>query len=149
LSEFASLRGDGRFGNLEYVIDISGVFVLVRLGVLTSSSRPPRVGEEHVIYKEYKAMLNIVSVTKDRGFRRRRNQVLLPPARNHSGGICPVEGRQWLIVPKDSSYPKDDFVTQYGIKPENVYPCYVKVITKGTAPRFFWNFPLLNTIKAP
>ena len=55
-----------------------------------------------------------------------------------------TEGRQWTLVMNDFSNPREDFVKKYDIKPGKSFPCYMKVITKGTCTPVMFDFPTIN-----
>lgn len=58
------------------------------------------------------------------------------------------EDTQWSLVMNDFSDPLEDFVKQYGIKPGKRFPCYMKVITKGTCAPVLFDFPTINRDRA-
>ena len=117
-------------------------------GFAASSSSPQRVGGP-CTYKQYKGEAEIVSVTQ-------RPEVpgeyeikfSFHPHKTIQEEFARVEGRQWLLVQEYSSYPKEDFLTQYGIKVGKRLPCYLKVITKGTCTPVLFDFPTINNGKA-
>jgi len=145
LSEFASLSGVG-LANLSMIL----IFLvsLISCDLAASSSSSPRVGGL-CTYKQYKGDAEIVSVTQ-------RPEVpgeyeikfSFHPQKTIQEEFARVEGRQWLLVEKDSSYPKDDFLTQYGINAGKRFPCYLKVITKGTCTPVLFEFPTIEHGKA-
>lgn len=117
-------------------------------GAAASSSSSPRVGGP-CAYKQYTGDAEIVSVIP-------RPEVpgeyeikfAFHPRETIQEEFARVEGRQWLLVQKDSSYPRDDFLTQYGIKTGKRLPCYLKVITKGTCAPVLFEFPTIKNSKA-
>ena len=145
LSEFSSLSGIG-LANLSMTLIF---FVsLTSYDLAASSSSPPRVGGT-CTYKQYKGNAEIVSVTQRPGASGEYEiKFTFHPQETIQEEFARVEGRQWLIVKKDSSYPKDDFLTQYGIKAGKRLPCYLKVITKGTCTPVLFDFPTISNGKA-
>jgi hypothetical protein len=117
-------------------------------GIAASSSSAPRVGGP-CVYKQYKGEAEIVSVIP-------RPEVpgeyeikfSFHPRETIQEEFARVEGRQWLLVQKDSSYPRDAFLTQYGIQAGKHLPCYLKVITKGTCTPVLFEFPTIKNSKA-
>jgi hypothetical protein len=145
LSEFASLSGVC-LANLS----MSLIFLvsLTSCDLAASSSSQPRVGGA-CIYKQYKGDAEIVSVTQRQGVPGEYEiKFSFHPQETIQEEFARVEGRQWLLVQKDSSYPKDDFLIQYGIKAGKSLPCYLKVITKGTCTPVLFEFPTINNGKA-
>jgi len=117
-------------------------------GVAASSSSSPRVGGL-CVYKQYKGDAEIVSVTqRQESSGDYEIKFSFHPQETIQEEFARVEGRQWLLVQKDSSYLQEDFLTQYGIKVGKRLPCYLKVITKGTCTPVLFEFPTIRNIKA-
>ena len=55
-----------------------------------------------------------------------------------------VEGREFLLVQRNSRYPGPAFLRKYGIEEGTVLDGSVKVITKGTCTPVLFDFPLIN-----
>jgi hypothetical protein len=145
LSEFASLSGVG-LANLSMTL----IFLvsLTSCDLSASSSSSPRVGGR-CIYKQYKGDAEILSVTPRQGIPGEYEiKFSFHPQETIQEEFARVEGRQWILVQKDSSYPRDDFLTQYGIKAGKRLPCYLKVITKGTCTPVLFKFPTINNGQA-
>jgi hypothetical protein len=145
LSEFSSLSGIG-LANLSMTLIF---FVsLTSCDLAASSSSQPRVGGT-CIYKQYKGNAEIVSITQRSGTSGEYEiKFSFHPQKTIQEEFARVEDRQWLLVQKDSAYPKEDFLTQYGIKVGKCLPCYLKVITKGTCTPVLFEFPTINNGKA-
>ena len=112
------------------------------------SSSKQRVGGS-CVYKQYKGDAEIVSVIPRTGFPAEYEiKFSFHPHETIQEEFAQVEGNQWLIVQKDSSYPKDDFLTQYYIKAGKRLQCYMKVITKGTCTPVLFDFPTISNGKA-
>ncbi len=122
--------------------------------ILLAVDRPHR---EHVVggpcdYREYKGQAKIVSVKKriiktqtdpsqkDRyevRFLFHTDQVIQEP-------YVGVEGKGYLLLKKDASYPGASFLCEYGIEVGKVFPCSMKVITKGTCTPIIFEFPTMD-----
>lgn len=112
-----------------------------------SSSRP-RVGGT-CTYKQYSGEAEIVSVTPRQGAPAEYEiRFSFHPNETIQEKFAQDEGKQWLIVQKDFSYPHENFLTQYGIQTGKRLPCYMKVITKGTCAPVLFDFPTINNGKA-
>lgn len=145
LSGFASLGGIG-LASVIMVLIFLVLFFSCDLAAVSSSKQ--RVGGA-CIYRQYKGEAEIISVTQRQGIPGEYEiKFSFHPQETIQEEFARVEGRQWLIVQKDSSSPKDDFLTQYGIKTGKRLPCYLKVITKGTCTPVLFDFPTISNVKA-
>jgi hypothetical protein len=145
LSGFASQRGIGLVN-----LSVALVFLvsLSSCDLAASSSSMPRVGGP-CTYKQYKGEAEIVLVTQRQGTPGEYEiKFSFHPQETIQEEFARVEGKQWLIVQKDSSYPKENFLTQYGIKAGKRLPCNLKVITKGTCTPVLFDFPTISNGKA-
>lgn len=145
LSEFSSLSGIG-LANLSMTLIF---FVsLTSCDLAASSSSQPRVGGT-CIYKQYKGNAEIVSITLRSGTSGEYEiKFSFHPQETIQEEFARVEDKQWLLVQKDSAYPKEDFLTQYDIKAGKSLPCSMKVITKGTCTPVLFEFPTIDNGKA-
>lgn len=101
------------------------------------------------LYKQYKGEAEIISVTqRPDASGEYEIKFSFHPQETIQEDFANVEGKQWLIVQKDSSYPKKDFLTQYGITIGKQVPCYLKVIIKGTCTPLLFDFPTIGNGKA-
>ena len=55
-----------------------------------------------------------------------------------------VEGREFLLLLANSTYPEGPFLNRYQIKPGRVFDCILKVIRKGTCTPMLFEFPGIN-----
>ena len=55
-----------------------------------------------------------------------------------------VEGKEYLLLMNNSSYPGPGFLKKYGIKPGKCVKCYLKVITRGTCTPVLFDFPNID-----
>lgn len=141
LPEFSSRKGVGWF---------KGYMSLVLLVSLTScclAASSQRVGGP-CNYKQYRGEAEIISVNP-----RQTNPVeyeitfSFHPHDTIQEEFARVEGKQWLLVQRDSSYPKEDFLKQYNIKTGRRLPCFLKVITKGTCTPVLFDLPTVENGK--
>jgi hypothetical protein len=123
------------------------IFLVSLYSYLSASSSSQRVGGA-CIYKQSKGDAEIVSITR-RSVASGEYEIMFSfhPQESIKEEFARVEGKQWLIVQKDSSYLKEDFLTQYGIKTGKRLPCYLKVITKGTCTPVLFDFPTISNGK--
>jgi len=129
------------------------LFLFPRFSSLAIDSPPKR----HVVggpceYKEYMGQAKIVSLEK----RGAEEQVV--PSQKHSYEVrfsfdtdqgiqepyVRVKGKEYLLLLRDSSYPGARFLREYGIKVGKVFPCCLKVITKGTCTPIIFDFPTID-----
>ena len=101
------------------------------------------------MYKQYSGEAEIVSVTPRQGAPTEYEiRFSFRPHETIQEEFAQDEGKQWLIVQKDFSYPNENFLTQYGIQTGKRLPCYMKVITKGTCTPVLFDFPTISNGKA-
>jgi len=113
-----------------------------------SSPSPQRVGGP-CTYKQYSGKAEIISVTSRENFPGEYEiKFSFHPKKSVKEEFARVEGRQWSLVQKDSSYPDEKFLAQYGIKTGKRLPCLMKVITKGTCTPVLFDFPTIGNGKA-
>ena len=55
-----------------------------------------------------------------------------------------VEGKEYLLLLANSSYPGPGFLKKYGIKAGKSFECYLKVITRGTCTPVLFDFPTID-----
>lgn len=113
-----------------------------------ASSPSLRVGGP-CTYKQYKGEAEIVSVTPKQGIDGKYEiRFSFQPRETVKEDFASIEGKQWLLVRKDSSYPKGDFIIQYDIKTGKRFPCNMKVIIRGTCTPVLFDFPTIRNGKA-
>ena len=120
------------------------LFTVLSCGVKgQSGSRPPAGGECE--YKKYRGKAEIVSITKrtdaPEGYEIRFSFHAEEPVQ---GGFARVEGKEYLLLLSNSSYPGADFLGTYGVAVGKRFDCYLKVITKGTCTPILFEFPTLD-----
>ncbi len=124
------------------------VMLLLFLSACGMASSPQRVGGP-CTYKQYKGNAEIVSVKL---LQQKTGEYEIRfsfyPQEKIQEEFARVEGKQWLLVQEDSSFPKKDFLQQYNIKAGKRFPCYMKVITRGTCTPVLFDFPSIRNGKA-
>jgi hypothetical protein len=55
-----------------------------------------------------------------------------------------VEGKEYLLLLANSSYPGPGFLKKYGITPGKCFECYLKIITRGTCTPVLFDFPTID-----
>jgi len=55
-----------------------------------------------------------------------------------------VEGKEYLLLLVNSSYPGPGFLKKYGIEPDKCFECYLKVIIRGTCTPVLFDFPAID-----
>jgi hypothetical protein len=55
-----------------------------------------------------------------------------------------VEGREFLLLLANSTYPDSRFLDRYQIRPGKVVDCILKAIRKGTCTPMLFDFPGIN-----
>jgi hypothetical protein len=144
LPEFPSQKGVGWVkGCMSLVLLVS----LTSCCLAASSVSSQRVGGP-CNYKQYSGEAEIVSV-KQRQTNPSEYEIKFSFHQHETiqEEFARVEGKQWLLVQKDSSYPGEDFLKQYNIKTGRRLPCYLKVITKGTCTPVLFDFPTVGNGK--
>lgn len=127
-------------GFLNLILPMMLLFFLYACAVASSS---PRVGGP-CTYKQYKGDAEIVSVTPAKGTTGEYEiRFSFHPQEKIQEEFARAEGKQWLLVREDSSFPKKDFLQQYDIKTGKRFPCYMKVITRGACTPVLFDFPTI------
>ncbi len=139
LRQFSSLWGAG----LNVPILIICLIPLFACNAADPTSTRPRVGGA-CEYKKYKGEAEIVSVIKKPdALQEYEIKFVFHPQEIIREEFARPEGKTWTLVRKDSSYPKNDFLTQYDIKKGKRFPCYLKAITRGTCTPVLFEFPTI------
>lgn len=139
LSQFSSLWGTG----LNVLILIFCLISLLACNAADPPSTRPRAGGA-CEYKKYKGEAEIVSVIRRPDAPQEYEiKFSFHPQEIIREEFARPEGKTWTLVPKDSSRPKKDFLTQYDIKKGKRLPCYMKAITQGTCTPVLFEFPTI------
>ena len=132
-------------GCLYLILPLMLLLILSACGMASSSQR---VGGP-CAYKQYQGDAEIVSVTPAKGMTGEYEiRFSFHPQEKIQEEFARVEGKQWVLVRNDSSFPKKDFLQQYDIKKGNRFPCYMKVIIRGTCTPVLFDFPTIRNGRA-
>lgn len=131
--------------------NVSSTFILVLFlsacGLAVSAS-PQRVGGP-CTYKQYKGDAEIVSVVQRPGSSGEFDiKFSFDPQEAIREEFARVKDRHWFLVKNDSSYPKADFLKQYGVKAGKHFPCIMNVIIRGTCTPVLFHFPTIHDVMA-
>ena len=66
------------------------------------------------------------------------------PHEEIEAGYGQAEGKEYLLLLANSSYPGPGFLKKYGIEPGKCFECYLKVITRGTCTPVLFDFPAID-----
>ncbi len=140
------------------IVLLATIFVIVHCsGAMrnmdsAAESRTPRVVGGPCTYKEYKGKATIVSVSKketpenhDRqSYQAYEVKFVFFPKESITEAHGRIEGRQYTMMLKNSSYPGPKFLEKYGIETGRSFECFLKVITKGTCTPLIFEFPTVD-----
>lgn len=126
--------------------------------LLVAISRPNTVSTDNIMperfvggrceYKKYKGQAKISSLTKkiepDNLYEKYEVKFIFIPEEKINEPYAEVEGREFLLLLSNSSYPGPKFLEKYGIEVDRVFDCYLKVITKGTCTPTIFEFPTIK-----
>lgn len=127
------------------ILPVMLLFLMSACGMASSSQR---VGGP-CTYKQYQGKAEIVSVKLlQQTTGEYEIRFSFHPREKIQESFVRVEGKQWLLVQEDSSFPKKDFLQQYDIKTGKRFPCYMNVITRGTCTPILFDFPSIRNGRA-
>ena len=100
-------------------------------------------------YKQYKGHAKIISITEKSepdSYSHKRYEVkfLFIPDQEIKEPYAQMEGREFLLLLSNSSYPGPKFLEKYSIEIGKVFACNLKVIIKGTCTPIFFEFPSIR-----
>lgn len=134
-----------------YHLIISIIFCLI---LIPFTYAEDKVGEKHLVggqceYKQYEGRAQIISITKIADSvtdPNERDEVKFAfiPNREIEESFVQIEGREFLLMLSNSSYPGSRFLEKYGIEVGKVFDCHLKVITKGTCTPVLFEFPSIK-----
>ena len=128
---------------LNVTILIFCLIPLLACNAADQSPTRPRVGGS-CEYKKYRGEAVIVSVAKRTDASQEYEiKFSFNPQETIDEEFARPEGKTWTLVLKDSSYPKNDFLTQFDIKTGKRIPCYLRAITRGTCTPVLFEFPTI------
>jgi hypothetical protein len=100
-------------------------------------------------YKRYKGRAEILSVIKKSGpdinlQEKYEVKFLFTTDREIKETYAQLEGKEFLLLLSNSSYPGPGYLEKYGIEVGRVFDCYLKVIVKGTCTPVLFEFPFIR-----
>ena len=126
---------------------IIGANIIVANDRMNKMNNPP-ITVGRCEYKEYPGYAKITSITKINipGEPNERYEVkfMFYPYQEVEEGHAQVEGKEFLLLLTNSSYPGPKFLKKYGIKVGKVFDCYLKVIVRGTCTPIIFEFPSIR-----
>jgi len=94
-------------------------------------------------YKKYRGRCEIISIDK-KGSDSYEVKFIFHTDEEIKEAYGKVEGRQFLLLLKNSSYPKRGFLKKYSIEVGRSFDCYMSVIKKGTCTPIIFEFPTID-----
>jgi hypothetical protein len=97
-------------------------------------------------YKTYEGHAEIISITKKtepNRYSKERYEVKFSftPKREINEKYAKTEGREFLLLLNDSSYPGPKFLKKYDLQVGKVFRCDLQVIIKGTCSPLVFKIP--------
>jgi hypothetical protein len=113
-----------------------------------------KMSDKHVVggqceYKQYEGRAEIISINKIVGsvtdpHERDEVKFRFIPNREIEESFGQTEGREFLLMLRNSSYPGSKYLEKYGIEVGKVFDCHLKVISKGTCTPMLFEFPSIR-----
>ena len=110
-----------------------------------------KVNKERIVggqceYKQYEGNARIISITKvvdSISYSRDRYEVkfVFTTDEEIKESFVKTEGREFLLMLGNSSYPGPKFLKKYGIDVGKVLKCHLKLITRGACTPVLFEFP--------
>jgi hypothetical protein len=127
------------------VIFLATLFV----SCVSASSQSKPIAGGPCAYKQYSGEAEIVSISrKSDNSGTYEIKFSFHPQKAVREEFARDESKQWFLVMNDFSNPSEDFVKKYDVKTGKRFPCYMKVITKGTCAPVMFDFPTINRDRA-
>lgn len=100
-------------------------------------------------YKQYKGRAKIESITqksKTHNYAHEVYEVKFSFTSNQeiTGKFARTEGKEFVLLLKNSAYPGPKFLEKYDIRVGKVFECIMEVITKGTCTPILFEFPTIR-----
>ena len=128
--------------------------IIMSLIWVSSSYAGDKVNRERLVggeceYKQYEGQVRIISITKitDRiSYSRESYEVkfIFFPDQEVKESFAQTEGREFLLLLSNGSYPGPKFLEKYRIEVGRVFDCYLKVIIKGACTPILFEFPSIR-----
>lgn len=123
--------------------------LLFASSVVSASSGRPIAGGP-CLYQSYEGEAEIISIRPAPGQSGIYDVMFLFHPRDIiRQAFARTEGKPWPMIRRDFSRPTDDFLKRYDIKIGRRIPCMMKVITQGTCTPVLFDFPTLESNRAP
>lgn len=116
-----------------------------------STCAEDKIKGEHLVggqceYKVYEGRAKIISIAKrsesdNYPYERYEVKFIFTPDHEIKEAYAQTEGKEFLLLLTNSSYPGPKFLEKYSIKTGKVFACYLKVIIKGTCTPVLFEFP--------
>ncbi len=136
------------------IVNLTFQVLIVFFICVCSTCAEDRVKGERLVggqceYKQYKGYAKIISITKKSDFdsyshERYEVKFLFIPEQEIKEKYVQTEGKEFLLLLSNSSYPGQKFLEKYGIEIGKVFDCYIKVIIKGTCTPILFEFPSIR-----
>jgi hypothetical protein len=103
-------------------------------------------------YKEYDGQARIVSMDKIESTDQRSGQrrevydvrFCFYAEQEIKESFAQVEGKKYRLLLRNSTRPGEGFLRKYGVEIGKVFPCRLKVITRGTCTPTIFDFPTID-----
>jgi len=102
-------------------------------------------------YKQYAGKAKIMSITPKTGhaydlyfYQAYEVKFSFIPDQKISEKFARTEGKEYVLLLKNSSYPGPKFIEKYELKTGKILECNMNVITKGTCTPILFDFPSLR-----
>ena len=112
------------------------------------SPRSPSTGGpcEYARYKGKATIISIAKIAKTNRDPYEKYEVSFSftPDLELQDNVARTEGKKYVLLLNNSSYPGPRFLEKYEIKVDKVFDCFMKVITKGTCTPIIFEFPTIQ-----
>ena len=99
-------------------------------------------------YNQYRGKARITSIKglpePNQGREKFEVKFIFLPEEEIKESFARVEGREFLLLLTNSTYPEGIFLERYQIKTGKTLDCILKVIRKGTCTPMLFDFPGIN-----
>ena len=101
---------------------------------------------EYKLYPGHAKITSISEILQPSGSSEKKYEVKFKfsPAQEVNESFARTEGKEFLFLLKDQSYPGQVFLNKYGIKVGAILDCIMKVIVRGTCTPIMFDFPTIG-----
>ena len=133
----------------QLIIPIVFCLILVPFTYAEDKIRERQLVGDQCEYKQYEGTAEIISIAKiarsiHDPLERDEVRFKFVPYKRIEETFARTEGREFLLMLSNSSYPGRRFLEKYGIEVGKVFDCHLKVITKGTCTPVLFEFPSIK-----